>query len=264
MPALTRQVSRSNSRRVRRRPNPRFRGSSARVPRAISTRGTPNGYYEIPVRSLLKIYYSSTNGFIPCNQTTGAPTAVGFNGIGIYTQLDTLTCFFGNGGINGQTDVDIAGYPEMARVFDQCKIASMSIDVWFENNLRTNDNSNQNTAYGMSDVYLTQDKDGVTPPASLDEILQYAKVQRMPAWGGKTYKNKCYPYVRDVMGTSGDEFGTNTTVAGSTPSGYINTSKPAVAHLGWKAYMDKNSASTNFNGIINICVTQVRRYKNTK
>lgn len=262
MPALSRQVSRSNSRRVRRRPNPKnFRGSSARIPRAIATRGTPDGYYEIPVRSLLKIYYSSTSGFIPCNQTTGAPQQVGYNGIGIYTQLDNLTCWFGNGGYSAQTDVTIPGYSEIQRVFDQVKIASMTIDVWFENNLRTNEDTNK---YGMSDVYITQDKDSVTPPGSLDEILQYSKVQRMPGWGGKTYKNKCYPYVREVFASNGDEFSTLTTVGGSAPSGYINTSKPAVAHLGWKAFMDKNSASDNFNGIINICVTQVRRYKNTK
>jgi len=263
MPALTRQVSRSNSysRRVRRRVSKGFRGSSSKIPRAISTRGTPDGYYEIPVRTLLKIYCSSTSGFIPCNQTTGQPGQVGYRGLGIYTALDNLTCMFGNGGFSATTVVSIPGYSEMSRVFDQVKIASMSLDVWFENGLRTNDVTSQ---VGMLDVYMTQDKDSATPPQDVAEIMQYAKVKRMPVWGGQTYKDTCKPYVREVFGSSGDEFSTVTSVGGSAPAGYINMAKPDVAHLGWKAAIDTNTYGDNTNTICNIMITQIRRYKNTK
>ncbi len=193
MPALTRQVSRSNSRRVRRRPNPKsFRGSSARIPRAIQTRGTPSGYYEIPVRTLIKVVGNNQAGFFSTNQDSSAPSGIGFQGFGLFSSLDNVTMLLGEGSPSASIVVSVPGFTEMARVFDQCKIASMSIDVWFEVVPNTIGDSGT-TNYGMPDLYVTQDKDDAIPPQNIGEILQYQKVQRMPGMGYRTYKNKCYP-----------------------------------------------------------------------
>ena len=93
MPALTRQVSRSNSRNVRRRPNPKkFSRGVSRIPRAISTRGTPDGYYEIPVRTLLKVYGNNGSGFFNTNQgPSSSPSGIGYQGFGLWTSLDLVT-----------------------------------------------------------------------------------------------------------------------------------------------------------------------------
>jgi len=267
MPALTRQVSRSNSRRVRRRPNPKsFRGSSARIPRAIQTRGTPDGYYEIPVRTLIKVVGNNQAGFFNTNQTTSSPSGIGFQGFGLFSSLDNVTMSLGEGASSAQIVVSVPGFNSISNVFDQCKIASMMIDVWFEVVPNTIGDSGT-TNYGMPDLYVCQDKDDAIPPANIGEILQYQKVQRMPGMAYKTYKNKCYPYVKDVNGTGGDETSTTTTISGSSPAGYMNTSKPAAAHFGWKGFMDTDLAGSSSGGrpfVMNVLVTQNRRYKTTK
>jgi len=267
MPALTRQVSRSNSRRIRRRPNPKqFRGSSAKIPQAIRTRGTPDGYYEIPVRTLIKVVGNNQAGFFNTNQDTSSPSGIGFQGFGLFSSLDNVTMLLGEGSISASIVRTVPGFSEMARVFDQCKIAAMSIDVWFEV-VPNSIGESTGTNYGMPDLYVTQDKDDAIPPANVAEILQYQKVQRMPGMGYKTYKNRCNPYVRDVNGTSGDETSTTTTISGSSPSGYMNTSKPAAAHLGWKGFMATDFAGSSSGAkpfVMNVLIHQIRRYKMSK
>jgi len=140
------------------------------------------------------------------------------------------------------------------------------IDVWFEVVPNTIGDSGS-TNYGMPDLYVCQDKDDAIPPQNLGEILQYQKVQRMPGMAYRTYKNKCYPYVKDVNGTGGDETSTTTTISGSSPAGYMNTSKPAAAHFGWKGFMDTDLAGSSSGAkpfVMNVLVTQIRRYKTTK
>ena len=263
MPALTRRAPQSNSRNVRRRvSNPKkFTRGVSRIPRAISTRGTPNGYYEIPVRTLLKVYGNNGQGFFQTNQnSSSAPSGVGFQGFGLWTSLDLVTMYLGEGTVSAQIQRSVPGFSEIARVFDQCKIASMSIDVWFETT-PTGAAEQSSTNYGSPDLYVVQDKDDVLPPASTDDILQYQKVQRMPGAGYRTYKNTCYPYVKEVNGTSGEEGVTSTTISGSSSAGYMNTSKPAAAHLGWKGFVAVDSNGGNRPFMMNVLVTQVRRYK---
>ena len=263
MPALTRRAPQSNSRRVRRRTNApkKFTRGVSRIPRAISTRGTPDGYYEIPVRTLLKVYGNNAAGFFQTNQNSSStPSGVGFQGFGLWTSLDLVTMYLGEGTVSAQIQRSVPGFSEIARVFDQCKIASMSIDVWFETTPKEI-GSNPSNTYGAPDLYVVQDKDDVIPPASTDDILQYQKVQRMPGTGSRTYKNTCYPYVKEVNGTSGEQGVTTTTISGSSSAGYMNTSKPAAAHLGWKGFVSVDSSGGSSPFMMNVLVTQVRRYK---
>ena len=265
MPALTRRAPQSNSRNVRRRTNApkKFTRGVSRIPRAISTRGTPNGYYEIPVRTLLKVYGNNGQGFFQTNQnSSSAPSGVGFQGFGLWTSLDLVTMYLGEGTVSAQIQRSVPGFSEIARVFDQCKIASMSVDVWFET--QTGSAQQQNTTnFGSPDLYVVQDKDDVLPPASIDDILQYQKVQRMPGASYRTYKNKCYPYVKDVNGTSGEEGVTTTTILESSSAGYMNTSKPAAAHMGWKEFVAVDATGGQKPFMMNVLVTQVRIYKIT-
>lgn len=266
MPALVRQVTRqnSNSRRVRQRTQRKFRGSSARIPRAISTRGTPDGYYEIPVRTLLKVYCTNGSGMFNTNQdSTSAPIGVGFQGFGLWTSLDLVTMYLGTNAVSAQIQRTVPGFAEIARVFDQCKIASMTAEFWFEMTPKEQ-GGNPTNGYGAPDLYVTQDKDDCLPPGTLDDILQYQKVQRMPGTSARLYKNTCYPYVADVNSTSAQESTTTTTISGSSPAGYMNTSKPAAAHMGWKGFMSVDSNGGNNPFMLNILVTQVRRYKMAK
>ena len=120
MPALTRRAPQSNSRNVRRRPNPKnFTRGVTRIPRAISTRGTPDGYYEIPVRTLLKVYGNNANGFFQTNQNSSStPSGVGFQGFGLWTSLDLVTMYLGEGTVSAQIQRSVLGFSEIARVFD--------------------------------------------------------------------------------------------------------------------------------------------------
>jgi len=67
MPAATRR------RRSYGNIRPRGRKMVVSVPRAIRTRGTPDGYYEIPANILLRFYFNTNSGIFVTDQTAGAP-----------------------------------------------------------------------------------------------------------------------------------------------------------------------------------------------
>ena len=82
----------------RARTNRRTSYPVTKIPRAIRTRGTPEGYYEIPVTIYRKVYFNMSTGVWPTNQSTGAQIGVtGYSGFGIANQLDNSHMFFGNG-----------------------------------------------------------------------------------------------------------------------------------------------------------------------
>ena len=53
------------SKKVRRNPVnvQKYKFKSARVPRAIQTRGTPEGYYDIPYHQMVRLYCNTSSGF---------------------------------------------------------------------------------------------------------------------------------------------------------------------------------------------------------
>ena len=82
------------SKKVRRNPVnvQKYKFKSARVPRAIQTRGTPEGYYDIPYHQMVRLYCNTSSGFWPTNQTSMAPYGgAGYQGIGIAFQLQQHT-----------------------------------------------------------------------------------------------------------------------------------------------------------------------------
>lgn len=79
----------------------RRRYAKSKIPLAIKTRGTPSGYYEIPVRTLTRIYVNTSSGMWQTNQTTGGSVGLtGYQGISFSSTLDAFATYLGAGSIS--------------------------------------------------------------------------------------------------------------------------------------------------------------------
>lgn len=254
MPAMKRQ--RRNSKNAR-------RSKKVSIPLAIRNRGTPSGYYEIPVRTLIKIYGNTSTGLWNTTQTTGAPSGLtGYRGFGIMTYLDYVRVSLGEGSTSANIDVTIPGYAQLQAVFDEVKIAEMEIQYWYTNNVRDSVQGTGN--YGAVDIFTTVDTNGIEPPSLIDEIMQYSNVKRITGDGNRLVTQKWKPTIRIDGATADTEAATGSTNGVVQPSTYIMTSKPAVAHYGVRGWVDVSTASTSHIYSLNILVKQVRRYKMNK
>ena len=94
--------------------------------------------------------------------------------------------------------------------------------------------------------------------------MQYSKMHRVPFDNG-TYKIINNPKVRVDLGSSADETGTTTTLAGVQAAGYQQLSKPGTTHFGLKGWLAIPSGSSSvYIYQLNIMRTQIRRYKINK
>lgn len=229
------------------------------VPMAIRTRGTPSGYYELPVRVLFKIYANTSTGLWNTDQSSGAALGLtGYRGFGISSHLDSVRLSLGEGAFAANIDVTVPGFAEIQNVFDLCKISDMEVSYWWT----TDPRELTTQSHGYFDMYTVTDPNNADPPANLGTILQYSKVNRIPSNAQRIVKQKFSPYIRAVAGTENFDTGTATTVAVAQPSTYIQTNKPAVAHLGVRGWVDiPPNAQTACVTYLNILVTQNRRYK---
>lgn len=229
------------------------------MPVAIRTRGTPDGYYEIPVRQLIKLYCNTSSGFWDTNQTTGASAGVtGYKGFGMSFSLDNTQVYLGNSGIAVGISNSVPGFAQLQAVFDMCKIVDVEIATWWTNQ---QDANSTGTSYGGFDFYIAEDPNNDDPPTSIGEIMQYQKVKRFYGTSNQTFKYKIKPHIRTSVGADDIETGTSTTLGGVQPSTYIQTTKPAVSHLGFRGYLDIPTAAAARVQTLNILVTQTRRYK---
>lgn len=246
--------ARRGSKNVARRAN--YKSS---VPMAIRNRGTPDGYYELPVRVLFKVYANTSTGLWNTDQSTGASIGLtGYRGFGISSQLDSVRMSLGEGAFSANIDVSVPGYSELQNVFDLVKISDMEVHYWWTTDPRELTTS----GHGYFDMYTVTDPNNVDPPANLGTVMQYSKVHRVPSNAQNIVKQKFKPYIRAVAGTENFDTGTSTTVAVAQPSTYIQTSKPSVAHLGVRGWVDiPPSATTTCVTYLNVLVVQKRRYK---
>lgn len=233
--------------------------SKSSMPMAIRNRGTPDGYYELPVRTLFKLYCNSTTGLWNTDQGTGAQIGLtGYRGFGIGTSLDAVRIDLGEGGSATSVTLTVPGFSELQAVFDLCKIADMQVDYWWT----TDPRELTTAAHGYMDMYTVVDPNDTNPPANLGNIMQYSKVTRIPSNAQNIVKQKFKPYIRTVAGTSAEESGTASTVALAQPSTYIQCAKPGIFHFGVRGWVDiPPNAPTAVQTYLNILVTQVRRYK---
>lgn len=235
----------------------KYRKSS--LPVAIRTRGTPDGYYEIPVRSLVKLYCNTSTGLWDTTQGTGAPIGTrGWRGFGISSTLDNTTFYLGENAVSAAIVSSVPGFTELQSVFDLCKIVDMKVQMWW-----TNQSSDLSTAtsYGGFDLYIAEDPNNVDPPANLGTIMQYQKVKRYPGDNGTMMNYTIKPHVRVSAGADDGEAGTATTLGAVMPSTYIQTAKPGVSHLGFRGWVDVPQSATARTSTLNVLITQTRRYK---
>lgn len=228
------------------------------IPMAIRTRGTPAGYYELPVRVLFKIYANTSTGLWNTDQSTGASVGLtGYRGFGISSSLDAVRVSLGEGAYSANIDLSVPGFSELQNVFDLCKITDQEVHYWWTTDPRELTTS----AHGYFDMYTVTDPNNVDPPANLGTVMQYSKVHRIPSNAQKIVVQSYKPHIRSVAGSENFETGTSTTVAVSSPSTYIQTAKPAVAHFGVRGWCDIPSQPTTCYSYLNILIVQKRRYK---
>lgn len=252
MPAAKRQrrYSRSTKRNV---------GAVVRVPRALSTRGTPDGYYEIPMRQLFRVYVNTSTGYWNTNQTTSAPIGLtGYNGLAIYATLDSTYINLGVGGISATITQGVPDYASAANLFDLCKIAELKIDAWYTNTVR--ELGSGVDAYGAMESFFAEDVNDAIPPTQINNVLDKKRVLRAMPADGKTYSMSIKPHMI-IDGASHDGSGTSTTSSISSPSTYVRCDRPGVSHYGMKAWCATPSAATAYTAVLNILVSQKRRYK---
>lgn len=256
--------SESSAKRARYGPSARRMVAASRgVPRAIAHRGTPRGYYEIPVSLFRKVYWNMSTGMWATDQTSGAPVgSTGYNGVSMTTALDTSYMSLGNSGaFSANNNISIPGFAELQAVFDQCKVVRIDYEFWFSNPSMTQSAG----AFDAPELWLVKDYDNADPPASMNEVLQYQKPIRILGNANNgTYKVSIYPKVRTSLGSALDEAGTTTTLAGVASGGYEDAQKPGAQHFGLRGWFVTNSSQGATLGYLHIKETQVRRYKITK
>lgn len=240
--------------------NERRKYGKPAMPMAIRNRGTPSGYYEIPVRQLIKMYANTSTGLWNTAQNTGAQIGTtGYRGFGMCFELDQTYLNLGEGSVGATIYSLVPGFAELQSVFDLCKISDIAIECWWTNQ---ESDLSAGTAYGGFDMYVTEDPNDAGPPANLGTVMQYTNVTRMQGDTSKVYRKKIKPHVRVSMGGFADlDSSTSTTLGGVVPSTYVQTVKPAVTHMGFKGWVDIPTSASGRAQTLNILVTQTRRYK---
>lgn len=233
--------------------------SKSRIPRAIRSRGTPSGYYEMPVTIYHRCYFNSSTGIWPTNPTTGVQSGgTGYNGFGMCSDLDYSYINFGNGGVTAQSVEAIPGFANMQAVFDECKIARIHYELWVDGTA----GPLGSTLTAAPNTFVVVDNNNADSPANLAEILQYHPVHSVKGDINHSLKLTVYPRVRISVGSGEQESSTTTTVAQVQNAGYMEMSKPAVTHFGIRGYFETTSAlATPQIGYLCIKETQIRRYK---
>lgn len=248
----------------RARTNRRTSYPVTKIPRAIRTRGTPEGYYEIPVTIYRKVYFNMSTGVWPTNQSTGAQIGVtGYSGFGIANQLDNSHMFFGNGVISATDSIAVPGFTgQLAACFDTCKIVRIDYKIWYQGQAEV---FGGGSAKQAPNLFIVMDPNNVDPPASLDEVMQYRKVYTVAGDINRPTKFSVYPSIRLDSSASPDANGTNESRGITAPSTYIQTALPSTFHYGLRGWADTlSSAVSPTIGYIHIQERQIRRYKVTR
>lgn len=243
----------------------RGRYAKRKIPRAIQTRGTPNGYYELPIRVFFKLYVNSSTGAWNTDPQSGVTSgATGYQGIGVSYDYSNVYVDLGNGSVSSTITIPISGAAELQNVFDVCKMYEMKWESYWTNG-SGGVTSNVNLI-GAPELFLTYDPDDALPPANQGVVLQYTNFMRIPGNSNRTYKRTYYPKIRTDLGTSADPTGTTTTLAGSQSATYFDLDKPAVRHMGLRGFFNipQQQGAPVTVSYLNVMLTLKRRFKTVK
>lgn len=252
MPSKYRNRSTTRGPAVRRKG---MRGYPSRVPRAIRTRGTVDGYYEIPETSLIRVWCNNTDGMYNTNQTTcQAIGAQGYQGLGMYFKNDAVWVTLGVGTPIGATfKVDVTNYGPLAEIFDSVKIARVTIEAW----MTVQSSAVNHTYNNATEVWMVDDKNDGFP--ATQKINGYAHVKRILPDRPTTLS-----FVPNLLTDNVADAGSGTTLApaGAT-SGYVRSDAPC-SWYGAKAWLHLPYVGDGEHVYwLNFKVTQLRRYKRT-
>ena len=243
------------SKKVRRNPVnvQKYKFKSARVPRAIQTRGTPEGYYDIPYHQMVRLYCNTSSGFWPTNQTSMAPYGgAGYQGIGIAFQPNNTRITFGNSGTTtSYEDFSISDFTSLQAIFDDVKLAKITVEAWV--NAQPSDTSA--ALSNAPEIWACNDTNDCYPGTS--SIQEYAKVARILP--NRVTKLTFTPMI--VSDNVADDGVGVTTSAGQTTTGYVKTASGAY-HYGvkmwnWLPY-EPDTAQVYY---LQLRLTIVRRFK---
>jgi len=252
------------SRRMAPKPYRRRRPYKSRVPRAISTRGTPSGYYELPVRVFWKLYVNTSTGAWITDPVTGAQSgATGYQGFVLSMDYSQVYIDLGNGAFSANIPVNIPGVSELQNVFDICKMYKVDYEFWWANGL--NQSPTSANAAGAPEFFVATDASGATPPGSQNTILQYSDLLRCEGEPTHRYRKSQYLKQRVYLGTTPDPTGNAGILGGSQASTYFETDKPSVRHtglIGW-FQLPQNQSTTQLY-YLNCMMTIHRRFKTTR
>lgn len=256
MPARRR---RSNS--YRKNPIRSMVARKTRVPRAIRTRGTPDGYYEIPVTVYRRIYFNLSTGLWETNPYTAVTAgSTGYNGFGLGTQLDTSQMLLGNGSASAVISVTVPGFAQLASVFDECKISRIDYEFWVAGQAAALGGA----LYQAPTIWVAVDGNGIDPPGTLDTLLQYSSLKCIKGDINNSTKITVYPKIREEAASDGGEFSTAVTSSVMRSSTYMSTAKPAALHFGLRGWFETTNPASTTVGYLCIKETQYRRYKVAK
>jgi len=252
------------SRRMASQPYRSRRSYKSRVPRSISTRGTPSGYYELPVRVFWKLYVNTSTGAFNTDPVTGVQSgATGYQGISLSFDYSQVYIDLGNGGFASNIAVNIPGVTDLQSVFDLCKIYRVDYEFWWANGL--NQSPTVANAAGGPELWIANDQAGAPPPGSQVTVLQYGDVTRMHSDPTRKFKKTLYPKQRVYLGTTPDPSGNAGVLGGSQASTYFETDKPSVRHTGMIGWFNlpQNHTTTQLY-YLNCMMTMYRRFKTTR
>ena len=199
-----------------------------RVPRAIATRGTADGYTEIPFTQMIRLYTNTSTGFWPTVQTTMASygSAVGYKGIGFAFQPNNTRIYFSDTGATDKfEDFPISDWTNMEAIFDEVKISKIKIECWMNAQ-----SSNINNALSNSpEIWMCEDVNDAYPPTST--IQEYSKSKRVLPNVPKSITITPHLVSDNVADAGvGADFS-----AGLTQTGYVKTASGAY-HYGLKVW----------------------------
>lgn len=226
------------------------------VPRAIAMRGTPKGYYEIPVTNVYKLYCNTSTGIWDTNQDTGAPVGLtGYRGLCINGSLSDINIALGEGSTSANLTLSVPGFANLQGAFDLCKIARWDVTFAFENQ---GDNLGASTPAAMQ-YHFAKDLNSFVPPASRSATLEYGSVRSIGAGMPSKATISFQPYMTMDANTIGAG---STTQGVNSPSAYCLTDSPGVAHRGIIGWLDAAQPSgTAKVGYLYVTIRQIRRYK---
>lgn len=252
---------------IKRKKNVRFaKGRSmvakrSSVPRAIRSRGTPDGYYEIPVTVYRRVYFNMSTGLWNTDPYTAVTSgSTGYNGFGLGTALDTSQMLLGNGSTSAAISVTVPGFTELQAVFDECKIARIDYEFW----VAAQAADLGGTLFQAPNIWVAVDSNGIDPPSNLTTLLQYSTLKCIKGDINNSTKMTVYPKIREDAASDGGEASTATTSAVMRSSTYMSTVKPGALHFGLRGWFETASPSSVTVGYLCIKETQYRRYKVAK